>query len=250
MAAAALALGQAPSGGQFDVVSIKPSAPDAHNNFMIRSFPGGSLRMIGVPLRMMIMDAYGVKVFQVSGGPDWIRTARWDLEAKADGFEGRIPRTQEDAMMQAAMADRFQLRIHRETKRMPVYALRVDKNRPKLAPHTGQDHGIRSSYGSFTVKQGTVGSLADAISRDLGRVVIDRTGLKGDYDYTLQWTPEPGEGGPESIGLPPAPPEPHPTTNGPSLFTALREQLGLRLVAEKGPVQIIVIDSVAKPSEN
>lgn len=95
-----------------------------------------------------------------------------------------------------------------------------------------------------------MGSLAEWLSRALGRVVIDKTDLSGEYDYTLEWTPEPGEGGPESIGLPPEPPSPHPDTNGPSLFTALREQLGLKLVSQKGLVQIIVIDSVDKPSGN
>lgn len=242
---AALALAQ-----NFDVVSIKPSAPDAHNNFMIRSFPGGTLRIIGVPLRMIIMDAYGVKVFQVAGGPDWIRTSRWDVEAKAEGFQSRIPRDQEDAMVKAMLANRFHLRVHMEEKKMRVYALQVDRNGPKLAPHTGDERSFHSGFGSFLVKRGSAASLADALSRDLGRVVVDRTGLKGDYDYTLQWTPDPGEGGPESIGLPPAPPDAHPAGSGPSLFTALREQLGLKLVAQKAPVRVVVIDSVEKPSAN
>ena len=248
LAAIAVAPGQ--SSSQFDIVSIKPSAPDAHNNFMIRSFPGGTLRMAGVPLRMMIMDAYRVKVFQVSGGPDWVRTERWDVEAKADGFPGRIPRDQEDAMAKAMLADRFQLRVHSSTRKMRVYALEVDRSGSKLKPHTGQDREFRGGYGSLMVKQGTVESLADAISRDLGRVVLDRTGLKGDYDYALKWTPDPGEGGPETIGLPPSPPAAHPAGGGPDLFTALREQLGLRLTAARAPVRMVVIESVEKPSAN
>jgi len=245
------ALGQSPGDKRFDIVSVKPSAPDTHNSFMFRSLPGGAIRIAGEPLRMMIMDAYGVKAFQVSGGPDWIRTARWDVTAKADGFQSRIPRDQENAMLQAMMADRFQLRVHTEKKEMPVYALEVDKHGPKLTPHTGDERQFRPGYGSLIVKKGTIASLADWISRSLWRVVIDRTtGLSGEYDYALQWTPDPGEGGPEMYGLPPAPPETHPATNGPSIFTALREQLGLRLVAEKGPVKIVVIDSAEKPGEN
>ena len=80
--------------------------------------------------------------------------------------------------------------------------------------------------------------------------MIGKTDLKGEYDYKLEWTPEPSEGGPESLGLPPEAPAPHPETNGPTIFTALREQLGLRLAPQKGPVQFVVIDSVDKPTGN
>jgi len=206
--------------------------------------------MAGLPLRMMIMDAYGVKVFQISGGPDWIRAEQWDVLAKAEGFQGRIPREQENLMVQSMMADRFQLKVHRETKEESVYALVVEKNGPKMIPHTGDERQFRSRYGSLAVKKGRVESFADWLSRQLGRVVIDKTDLKGEYDYALEWTPDPGQGGPESIGLPPEAPRPHVDTNGPSIFTAVQEQLGLRLVSQKGPVEIIVIDRVERPSAN
>jgi uncharacterized protein (TIGR03435 family) len=235
---------------EFDVVSLKPSVPDEHNSFMFQSLPGGTIRMAGVPLRMMIMEAYGVKAFQISGGPDWIRTGRWDVLAKAEGFQGRIPREQEDLMVQRMMADRFQLKLHRETKEESVYTLVVEKNGPKMIPHSGNERQFRSRYGSLTVKKGRVGSFADWLSRELGRVVIDKTDLKGEYDYALEWMPDPGEGGPESNGLPPEAPRPHVDTNGPSIFTAVQEQLGLRLVSQKGPVEIVVIDSVERPSAN
>ncbi len=237
----------------FDVVSVKPSAPDEHNSFMFQSLPGGTLRLAGIPLRMMIMEAYDVKVFQISGDPDWIRTDRWDILAKAEGVEGRIPRPDENAMVQAMMADRFQLKIHTETKEMPVYALMVDKNGSKLVSSAAAQQQFRTGNGSLTVKKGRIGGaggLVSWLSRTLGRVVIDQTGLAGLYDYSLEWSPDPGEGGPESIGLPPEVPHPQTETTGPSIFTAVQEQLGLKLVSKKGPVEVIVIDSVQKPSAN
>ena len=126
----------------------------------------------------------------------------------------------------------------------------MEKNGLKMITHTGTEQQFRFGDGSLIVKKGGIAALASWLSRQLGRVVIDKTDLKGDYDYKLEWTPDPGEGGPESIGLPPEAPRPHVDTNGPSIFTAVQEQLGLRLVSQKGPVEIIVIDSVEKPSAN
>jgi bla regulator protein blaR1 len=234
---------------QFDVVSVKPSAPDEHNSFMFRPQPGG-LRAAGIPLKMLIMESYDLKAFQVSGGPSWVASERWDVLAKADGVEGQIPMARMRPMLQAMIADRFKLKIHKETKEMPVYALVMEKNGLKIVPHAGAEQQFRFGDGSLIVKKGGTAALATWLSRQLGRVVIDQTNLKDEYDYTLQWTPDPGQGGAESIGLPPELPRPHADTNGPSIFTALQEQLGLRLVSQKGPVEIIVIDSVEKPSAN
>jgi len=235
---------------QFDVVSVKSSAPDDHNSFMMRNLPGGTVRFTGIPLRMLIMSAYDVKAFQLSGGPDWIRTDRWDIQAKVDGVESRLTMPQQRPMLQALMADRFQLKIHKETREMPVYALVVDKKGTKLLAHTAGDSQIRSGNGSLNIKKGGMPWLTFWLAQQLGRVVIDQTNLKDEYDYQLEWTPDPGQGGAESIGLPPELPRPRAETNGPSIFTALQEQLGLRLVSQKGPVEIIVIDSVEKPSAN
>jgi uncharacterized protein (TIGR03435 family) len=125
------------------------------------------------------------------------------------------------------------------------------KHGPKLASHTGTEEQLLPGYGSLAVKKGGMRALVELLSRQLGRVVIDRTGLKGEYDYALEWTPEPGQGGPESIGLPPDPQRAPPiATNGPSIFTALQEQLGLRLVSQKGPVEFIVIDRAERASGN
>jgi bla regulator protein BlaR1 len=245
------ALAQTPAARkEFDVVSVKPSAPDEHNSFDLRRQPGGSLRLLGVPLRMLIMRVYDVKVFQISGAPDWVRTERWDIQAKADGVDGQLTRAEEIPMIKALLADRFHLEVHMETREMPVYALVVEKKGSKLIPHAGAKSEFRTGSGALYFKNGGTAALASWLSQNLGRVVVDKTGFKGEYDFTLEWTPEAGQGGAESMGLPPEAPRPHVETAGPSIFTALQEQLGLRLVSEKGPVEILVIDRVERPSAN
>jgi uncharacterized protein (TIGR03435 family) len=247
----AIALAQAPTEHkEFDLVSIKPSAPDERNRFLFQNLPGGTVRIAGVPLRMIMMQAFDVKAFQITGGPDWVRMDRWDIQAKAEGVAGRLPRAEENPMLQALMRDRFQLQVHRATKEMPIYALVVEKNGSKLVPSTSSQRHSQGGLGSIAVQKGGMNDLASWLSGGLGRVVIDKTGLSGEYDYKLEWTPEPGEGGPESIGLPPDGPRPHVDGTGPSIFTAVQEQLGLRLVSQKGPVEMVVIDRVEKPTAN
>jgi bla regulator protein blaR1 len=234
---------------EFDVISVKPSAPDDRNGVMMQTLPRG-IRFSGVPLRLIIMAAYEVKAFQISGGPDWIKTERWDVVATEGGGEGRLTIEQKRPMMQALMAGRFALKTHSETKELPVYALMVDKKGAKLAAHTGAEQQVGNGNGSLRAKKIGMTWLAEWLSRKLGRVVIDQTDLKEEYDFALEWSPEPGEGDPEYTGMPPGTPPPHVGKDGPSIFTALREQLGLRLISQKGQVKVIVIDSVERPSAN
>jgi uncharacterized protein (TIGR03435 family) len=239
---------------KFDVASIKPSAVN-DGRFAYRGLPGGALSATGVPLKMLLMEAYNVQAFQISGEPDWVNTARWDIEAKVEGVQGRLSQAQHGAMLRVLLEDRFQLKVRRETREMPIYALVVEKGGSKVTLHTGEPpppgQGIRQGRGLFSVKKGGMALLTAQLERQLARVVIDRTGLMGDYDYTLEWTPEAGQGGAESLGLPPQVEPVAPSdSKGPSLFTALQEQLGLKLESQKGPVEIIVIERVEKPSEN
>ena len=240
---------------QFDVATIKPSAVD-NGDFAFRALPGGTLSCTGVTLKMLIMEAYEVKAFQISGGPSWVGSARWDLEAKVEGVQGRLPPDQERLMLRALLEDRFQLKVLSETKEMPVFALVVAAAGSKLTPHVGEaipmGQRFRLGLGLYSVKQGNIARLVAELTRQLWRPVIDKTDLKGEYDFTLEWTPQPGQGGPESLGLPPQPLESAPPVNpdGPSIFSALQEQLGLRLESQKGPVEIIVIEHVEKPSDN
>jgi uncharacterized protein (TIGR03435 family) len=247
------ALAQSPTvPKQYDVVAIRPNA-DNDNRFMFRGGP--SFTAVGVTLKFLIVHAYDVRAFQVSGGPGWIGTEGWDIRAKAEGIKGRLQRDQFDTMFRALLEDRFQLKVHSETKEMPVYALVVGKNGSKLTPHTGGPpspaEASNSGRGSLSVKKGSTAALASLLSLQLGRTVIDKTDLKGEFDFKLEWAHERGQGGMESLGLPPDPPRPQPAdSNGPSIFTAVQEQLGLRLESRKGPVEIIVIDHAERPSEN
>jgi uncharacterized protein (TIGR03435 family) len=239
---------------EFDVATVKPNAAN-DSRFMIRPLPGGRLTISGVPLKMLIMEAYDVRTFQVSGGLGWVSTERWDIEAKAEGVQGQLPIGQTLKMLQALITDRFHLEVHHETKEMTIYALVVGKNGSKLTPHTGEPpqptDRLRVRPGSLSAKQIGIAALVRQLTLQLGRQVIDKTGLAGQYDFTLEWAPEPGQGGPESIGLPPDARVAQPAeSNGPSIFTAVQEQLGLRLDAQEGPVDIIVIDRAEKPDEN
>jgi uncharacterized protein (TIGR03435 family) len=150
--------------------------------------------------------------------------------------------------MRSLLTERFQVAIHHETRKEPVYALVVAKGGPKLAEHKdadGKRQGIRSSKrGQFNGTNVPVHFLATLLSNQLGRPVLDQTGLAGKYDFKLEWTPDPLE-----ITVPPGiDPGPPPDLNGPTLFTAVQEQLGLRLESPKGPV--IVVDRAEIASEN
>jgi uncharacterized protein (TIGR03435 family) len=137
-------------------------------------------------------------------------------------------------MLQALLADRFALKFHREMRELTVYSLAVAKNGPKLTAHQGAGYSSSSSSaGSISAMKATMAMLASRLERQLGRTVADHTGLTGEYDYRLTWAPEQAA-----------------DSTGPSIFTALEEQLGLRLDSAKGPVEIIVIESAGKPSAN
>jgi len=242
----------------FEVASIKPSNPDTPGTF-IQFMPGGGLKMSGIPLRGMITFAYDVRDFQVSGGAGWVGTERFDVMAKAertasDGPEDLAKMTDQQRKtirdqiaerLRALLADRFQLVVHKETKEQPIYALVVSKNGAKLKEAKvveGARQGMsmnRSRVEGFAAPMEMLGPTLSAVT---GRPVVDKTGLTGKYDFVLEWTPDLGAAGPDGANSP----EP----SGPTIFTALQEQLGLRLEAQKGPVENIVIDRAEKPSEN
>jgi uncharacterized protein (TIGR03435 family) len=245
-------LGQAPTA--YTVASIKPNK-SSDDRFMLRPQPGGGLTATGVTLKMLIMFAYGVAGYQISGAPSWIGTERWDIEAKTEGVQGPVPLAQSQARLRRLLEDRFQLKTRRESRKMPIYAMVATKGGPKLNPNPG-DPAERKPVASFGFGSGSftdssVASLAGQLTLYLDRPVLDQTGVKGSYDFTLKWTPAPNESSAQAMGLPPRadPPAPADST-GPSLFTALQEQLGLKLKPTKGPVYILAIEHVEKPSEN
>ena len=256
----------------FEVASIKPSGSDDHRS-MIQIQPGGGFRAVGATLKMLVTLAYDVRDFQISGGPGWISSERYDIMAKSEPSpdSSNVPddprkmndeqrKTLQEQMrerLRSLLAERFQLKIHRESKEQAVYALVIGKGGSKLQESEVKEGGgprgmMRMGRGQLIGTAVQMQMLVSSLSSQLGRPVIDRTGLKGNYDFKLEWTPDPGQAGGGPLGaVPPgadAPPPPDP--NGPSIFTAVQEQLGLRLESQKGPVETLIIDHVEKPSEN
>jgi len=249
----------------FEVASIKPSDPDAKGS-QIRFMPGGGLNMTNVPVRALITFAYDVRDFQVSGGPGWVGTERFDVTARPEHAaaealqdlgemtddQRKTVREQMGERLRGLMADRFHLVVHKETKEQPIYALVLAKNGPKLKEVKevpGARQGMSTNRGRSEGFAAPMEMLAQVLSNTMGRPVLDKTGLTGKYDFVLEWTPDVGadaraQGFGDGINTP------APAPGGPTIFTALQEQLGLRLDSQKGPVENIVIDRVEKPSEN
>jgi len=258
----------------FETASIKPDKSGL-NRFGVMFKPNGLTAT--TTLQMLIRLAYGVEDNQIAGAPNWVNSDKYEIEAKMDSATADGLRTlNEDQggivrgrMMQALLEDRFKLTLHHETKELPLYSLVVAKNGPKLQEAKPGDtypngikgpdghavvggHLMRVGRGQLTGQSLPIKELARLLSQQLGRTVVDNTGLAGNYDFTLQWTPEENQGptfkGPEgSQGIGSAS---SPDPSGPSIYTAIQEQLGLKLESQKGPVEILVIDHVEKPSEN
>jgi uncharacterized protein (TIGR03435 family) len=227
---------------QFDVASLKPSQPGAEG-VVFHSAPGHQ-RFVATneTLKEIIIVAYKIKFDQLSGAPGWIATDRFDINAEAE----RPSSPQEfQVMLRNLIKDRFKLRMHSETKERPVYVLSVDKGGLKMTPHEiagADDFSIaESGFRKWTAKFVPMDYLAWLLSFYVGRPIIDRTGLKGSYDFTLSWTPDLSAGLPEGASA---------DTSDPGIFEALQKQLGLRLEAQKGPVEILVIDHAEKPGDN
>lgn len=231
---------------KFEVASIKPADPNV-NGFRIQTAPGGRFMASGVTAKFLIQQAYGVRDFQVVGGPGWMDTARFEISAKAeDGTEN--DRDGNSLRLRALLADRFQLRFTRETREMPIYHLVVAKSGPKMTVSaTGAEaRSMSMGRGRLNVKGAGTAMLAVQLSQTLGRTVLDQTGLAANfYDFKLEWSPEGQPLGPKDGDAPP----PNEST-GPTLFTALQEQLGLKLESAKGPVEVLVIERIEKPTEN
>jgi bla regulator protein BlaR1 len=243
------AFAQQPARPSFEVASIKPGDPGISFGGIGFS-QGGTFTASSASLGRLIGFAYDVRNYQVSGGPNWLDSAKFDIDAKADsaiaippGLAGFTPMR---LMLQSLLAERYKLAVHRETREEQIYELVLDKRGSKLQEVTSAGQ-LRMGRGELTGKGAPVQLLVNQLSQQLGRSVIDKTGLTGRYDFALKWTPDPvGPGGPPD-GPDAAPP---PDPSGPSLFTAVQEDLGLKLQSAKGPVEVIVIDHVEKPDAN
>lgn len=294
----------------FEVASIKATAPQEAGRIMVKmGGDPGRLDYVNVSLRDLVRQAYGVKDYQVVA-PDWMLSARFDVQAK---YPPDTPKETQNIMLQALLAERFALKMHKENKELPVYNLIVGKNGPKLkkaedSPMTAMSDGPGpgapgninvtagargggasggASGGTFRVggpggpggppmggrgmtmmrmegpgkmhitsKGTTVAALSDMLARQVGKPVFDQTGITGNYDVELEFKPEEGGAGGMMRGMPMMAPRPDggpapDAVEAPSIFTAIQDQLGLKLEAKKGPVETIVVDSANKtPSEN
>jgi uncharacterized protein (TIGR03435 family) len=266
----------------FEVASIKKHPPD--NGPGIRVMLGGpdvsQFQASNVTAKMLIATAYDMKEFQISGGPGWINSERWDIDAKLEDSLAeqlrKLPREQQQAetalMLRSLLIDRFALEVKRETKEGNVLALVVAKGGPKLkevappdptaapgppptpaapgelpTPAPGQSFMMmRSGLATLSANAQPISRLVSMLSMQTGQQVVDQTGLKGTYQYTLQFTPQMGMGGM------PLPAEEQGSSNSDtaSIFTALEEQLGLKLESTKGPVETITIDHIEEPAAN
>jgi uncharacterized protein (TIGR03435 family) len=233
----------APSREAFEVASIKPADPDARG-----SSSNSDRRLVRIKnwtLKRLVQRAFNVQDYQVTGGPNWTDSYRFNIDAKIDESEpelhGKEGQARVGAMLESLLVDRFEFQCHRETKTLPVYNLVAAKNGMKLSAvkDTGS-HSLNSNNGRLTAKCIDMPDLAIYLSGEMERPVLDATGISGVFDFKLEWSRE------ESVVKTADRNEPA----GPSIFTALQEQLGLRLESGKSPVEIIVVDHAEKPTEN
>jgi uncharacterized protein (TIGR03435 family) len=217
----------------FEVASIKPSPPGS-NGTSIGS-PAGRFVARNASLKLLIVNAFNVRDLQIEGGPGWMDSDRFDIDAK---MTDNATAKQSYEMLQTLLADRFQLKIHRETREMSIYSLVVGKGGPKLSPAREDERSmaVGRGRGKLQFHRVSLSTLAQNLGGNLDRIVLDKTGLSGDFDFTVEWNPD--------LTQPDADP------SRPSIFTAVQEQLGLKLESTKGPVEVLVIESVQKPTEN
>jgi uncharacterized protein (TIGR03435 family) len=242
----------------FEVASVKQNMSETAPVKL--AFTSDGVTIENATLLNIIRAAYGMFNSvdeKFIGVPNWAKTDRFDIEAKVDGADAarfqKLNFDQRQLMVQALLADRFGLRTHHEDRTLPVYLLVIAKSGPRLQeskPVEGADPGgtLKRDRGQITGQNVVISQLVTALTRTLGRNVIDKTErLPGKYDFTLRWSPDEGETQ-ESHDQDVTPPSTN--ASGPSIFTAIQEQLGLKLEPGKGPVDCLVVDHLARPSEN
>jgi len=227
----------------FEVATIKPAAPSSDGHTHINYPRGGSFSASNITLLALMEWAYDTPQRQILEGPAWLASARFDLQAKTDAAadtqlrslasdrEHEIKRR----MVQALLADRYHLKLHQEARVLPAYDLILAKGGSKLQPSQSGAKNIGTGRNHFNGQGLTTDLIAEQLSQFAGRVVVDKTQLTGRYDLKLQWTPD----------------DETPTENSPpSLFTAIQEQLGLKLEPAKEPVPVLIVDHIELPSAN
>jgi uncharacterized protein (TIGR03435 family) len=223
----------------FDVASIRVSNSGDSSSYWHDQ--RSRMMATNVSLQKLITFAYEVHDFQISG-PGWLRSQRFDIQAEAAEWaeKGKRP-----IIMQNLLTERFNLAVHRTTKNLTVYALIDTSQGPNLSPvDAGGTSGVTSNRGHLTLKKASMKELVDSLSRIVDRPVIDKTGLTGAFNGELRWMPdnEQADSTQSSVTA---------SDDGPSLFTAIKEQFGLKLIPQRASVEMLVIDRVEKlPTEN
>jgi len=213
----------------FEVATVKPLPGFVNAR---ANFSGPRITLSGYALEGLIMDLYKVESWQIAGGPDWLDNQPFEIVAKAPGDAAPTPEERR-RMLQTLLEERFRLRIHRETREAPVYVLVVAKNGPKLTKSTASDSFYSVGGHEMKFQKQTMESLAKRLSGSarLGRPVLDETAVNGEWDFTLSFLPDP-----------PA------DSNVPDIFTALQEQVGLKLESRKAPLEYLIVDHAERPS--
>ena len=268
---------------KFEVAAVRPNTSGS-NQVSMGIQPGGRFTAVNMPLVMLIRSAYRLQETQLVGAPDWIRNERFDITAKGEGeFASAVPGgppARQQLMLRSLLEERFKLKVHPETREMPIYALVLARGSGKLGPqmsvsttdceskagaHTGPPPppppppppgvkpdircGMHRGFGQITGET-QMRTLATALAEIVQRSVIDRTGLSGNFNFDVKWTPD---------NLPQRPSGMLPNErirvngveidpNGPSIFTALQEQLWLKLESTRGPVEVLVLDHIERPT--
>jgi uncharacterized protein (TIGR03435 family) len=248
---------------QFEVASIRSNSGDPMGATRW-SFENGRFTGTSVTVQMLVSTAYGepqqpLADFQIAGGPQWLRTERFDVTGTVAAAS---PGTPLAPLLRHLLEDRFQLRTHQEVRELPIYALMLanadDSLGPRLRRRTvdcaavaqgapGERCGGQIFPGTITARGTTMVQIISGLTRllpNIGRLVVDQTGLSGSFDLDLTWLPDDGAALPPGAAAPPIDP------NAPTLFTALREQLGVKLEPTRGPVPVMVIDAISRPTEN
>lgn len=255
------ALAQTAARPAFAVAAIKPSGSDTGRS--IRFLPGGRFVATGANVRLLIKVAYNLNDDQVSGGPAWIGTKHFDIDAKPDAATADAATATDAAnaaktpmqdlthlRLQALLEDRFHLKLRSEMKEMKTYALVVAKNGPKLtkAANPATPVHFQGSTGTIFATSASMDQLAGAMSDWVGHPVVNLTGLDGRYDLRLTWTPD--QAAPQAQDASGATPPPPADTGGPTIFTALQQQLGLSLQSRKSKALFETVENVELPTEN
>jgi bla regulator protein BlaR1 len=238
VAIATLAFAQTTKAPEFEVASIRPAIQDDHHS---SNSDQGRFTTHNLTLKDLISLAYDVDAEFVSGGPNWADSDSFDINAKIpEELVLHMTVETEQQMIQSLLASRFRLALHRETRQVDGYDLTVVKKGPKMEISASGDENshINTNNTHLTAKNVTMEGFAKYLSssRDVGKLVVDKTGLAGRYNFTLDWAPERVT-------------DAH-TDDRPSIFTALQEQLGLRLSPAKVPIQAVAIDRAEKPGSN